>query len=185
MNATPQKKPTVWNALLGIFFLMLGAYCVWVARLDAARHIIRHGSYKTGYAPIYPWQDLGFGIGLRSVHFQHILENKPATDWFEVLSENYMDTGGRPLHVLDQVAERYPVVLHGVSLSVGSKDPVNFEYLKKLKTLRIMGSDLSGADFAVLAPLTGLKELNVYTSKVNEKSLAALKKSLPKLQVTK
>ena len=68
----------------------------------------------------YP--DLGFGIGLRSVHFEHILQNHPAIDWFEVLSENYLDTGGRPLHVLDQVAERYPLVMHGVSLSVGSTD---------------------------------------------------------------
>jgi len=79
--------------------------------------------------------DLGFGIGLRSVHFQHILQNNPTIDWFEVLSENYLDTGGRPLHVLDQVAERYPVVLHGVSLSVGSTDAVNFDYLRKLKAL--------------------------------------------------
>jgi uncharacterized protein (UPF0276 family) len=81
----------------------------------------------------YP--DLGFGIGLRSVHYEHVLNNKPLIDWFEILSENYMDTGGRPLHVLDQVAERYPVVLHGVSLSVGSTDPVDFDYLKKLKAL--------------------------------------------------
>jgi uncharacterized protein (UPF0276 family) len=81
----------------------------------------------------YP--DLGFGIGLRSVHFDYILKNNPAIDWFEVLSENYLDTGGRPLYVLDQVAERYPVVLHGVSLSVGSTDPVNFDYLGKLKAL--------------------------------------------------
>jgi len=81
----------------------------------------------------YP--DLGFGIGLRSVHFDYILKNNPAIDWFEVLSENYLDTGGRPSHVLDQVADRYPVVLHGVSLSVGSTDPVNFDYLRKLKAL--------------------------------------------------
>ena len=81
----------------------------------------------------YP--DLGFGIGLRSVHFEHILKNSPTIDWFEILSENYLDTGGRPLHIVDQVAERYPVVLHGVSLSVGSTDPVNFDYLKKLKDL--------------------------------------------------
>ena len=81
----------------------------------------------------YP--DLGFGIGLRSVHFEHILKNNPTIDWFEVLSENYLDTGGRPLHVLDQVAERYPVVLHGVSLNVGSTDPLDFEFLKKLKAL--------------------------------------------------
>jgi uncharacterized protein (UPF0276 family) len=81
----------------------------------------------------YP--DLGFGIGLRSVHYEHVLTNTPPVDWFEILSENYMDTGGRPLHVLDQVAARYPVVLLGVSLSVGSTDPIDFEYLKKLKAL--------------------------------------------------
>ncbi|MBM3734436.1 MAG: DUF692 domain-containing protein [Acidobacteria bacterium] len=81
----------------------------------------------------YP--DLGFGVGLRTVHFPYILNQHPRVDWFEILSENYMDTGGRPLYVLDQVAERYPVVLHGVSMSVGSTDPVNFEYLRKLKSL--------------------------------------------------
>ena len=66
----------------------------------------------------YP--DLGFGIGLRTVHYEHILANRPKIDWFEVLSENYLDTGGRPLSILDQIAEHYPVVLHGVSMSVGS-----------------------------------------------------------------
>jgi uncharacterized protein (UPF0276 family) len=79
--------------------------------------------------------DLGIGIGLRTVHFPHILSQKPAVDWFEVLSENFMDSGGRPLWVLDQVAERYPVVLHGVSLSIGGSDPLDFEYLKRLKAL--------------------------------------------------
>lgn len=79
--------------------------------------------------------DLGIGVGLRTVHFPHILSQKPDVDWFEVLSENFMDTEGRPLHVLDQVVERYPVVLHGVSLSIGSTDPLDFEYLKKLKSL--------------------------------------------------
>ncbi|MBN8731615.1 MAG: DUF692 domain-containing protein [Acidobacteria bacterium] len=79
--------------------------------------------------------DLGFGIGLRTVHFPHILADWPEMDWFEILSENFMDTGGRPAYVLDRVAERYPVVMHGVSMSVGSTDPVNFEYLKKLKAL--------------------------------------------------
>lgn len=79
--------------------------------------------------------DLGFGIGLRTVHFPHILAEWPEMDWFEILSENFMDTGGRPAYVLDRVAERYPVVMHGVSMSVGSTDPVNFEYLTKLKAL--------------------------------------------------
>ena len=76
--------------------------------------------------------DLGVGVGLRPVHFGHILSSQPEVDWFEVLSENYMDTGGRPLHVLDQIVERYPVALHGVSLSIGSTDPLNREHLTKL-----------------------------------------------------
>ena len=79
--------------------------------------------------------DLGFGVGLRSVHYPHILSRHPRVDWFEILSENYMDTGGRPLFVLDKVAEEYPVVLHGVSMSVGSTDPLDWDYLRKLKVL--------------------------------------------------
>jgi hypothetical protein len=79
--------------------------------------------------------DLGVGIGLRPVHFGQILSSSPPIDWFEVLSENYMDTGGRPLFLLDRVVERYPVALHGVSLSVGSTDPLDRDYLRKLKEL--------------------------------------------------
>jgi uncharacterized protein (UPF0276 family) len=79
--------------------------------------------------------DLGIGVGLRTVHFPHILKNHPPVDWFEILSENFMDTGGRPIWVLDQVVERYPVALHGVSLSIGSTDPLNLDYLRKLKAL--------------------------------------------------
>ncbi|MEX0880455.1 MAG: DUF692 domain-containing protein [Thermoanaerobaculia bacterium] len=79
--------------------------------------------------------DLGVGVGLRTVHYPHVLEKKPEVDFFEVLSENYMDTGGRPLWVLDQVAERYPIVMHGVSMSIGSVDPLNFTHLTKLKKL--------------------------------------------------
>jgi len=79
--------------------------------------------------------DLGIGIGLRTVHYGDILGRRPAIDWFEVISENYMDTGGRPVYVLDQVAERYPVVLHGVSLGIGNTDPINLEHLTKLKAL--------------------------------------------------
>ena len=79
--------------------------------------------------------DLGVGVGLRTVHYAHILEKKPDVDFFEILSENYMDTGGRPQWVLEQVAERYPVVLHGVSLSIGGSDPLDRDYLRKLKSL--------------------------------------------------
>jgi len=79
--------------------------------------------------------DLGIGVGLRTVHFSHILANRPAVDWFEILSENFLDTGGRPMWVLDQIAERYPVALHGVSMGIGNTDPLDLDYLQKLKAL--------------------------------------------------
>jgi uncharacterized protein (UPF0276 family) len=78
---------------------------------------------------------LGFGVGLRSAHFPHLLQERPAVDWLEIISENYMDSRGRPRYVLDQLAERYPVVMHGVSLSIGSSDPLDFAYLRNLKRL--------------------------------------------------
>jgi uncharacterized protein (UPF0276 family) len=78
---------------------------------------------------------LGFGVGLRSVHFSHILREWPAVDWFEIISENFLDSAGRPRYVLEQIAERYPVVMHGVSLSIGSTEPLDFDYLTKLRRL--------------------------------------------------
>ena len=66
--------------------------------------------------------DLGLGVGLRTVHFPYILEHQPEVDWFEIISENFMDSRGRPRYVLEQIAERYPIVMHGVSLSIGSRE---------------------------------------------------------------
>ncbi|MBV1923951.1 MAG: DUF692 domain-containing protein, partial [Flavobacteriaceae bacterium] len=80
-------------------------------------------------------KNLGLGLGLRSQHFNHILEHNPPVDWFEIISENFMDSFGRPRHILHQIAEKYPVVMHGVSMSIGSIDPLDFDYLKKLKAL--------------------------------------------------
>ena len=79
--------------------------------------------------------DYGVGIGLRIPHYQHIFEKKPVVDWFEIISENFMVDGGRPLHVLDQILERYRVVQHGVSMYFGSAEPLNREHLRRLKTL--------------------------------------------------
>ncbi len=80
--------------------------------------------------------DLGLGLGLRTPHFPHILAEKPDVDWFEIVSENFMNTGGRPMRVLDEIAERYPIVMHGVSLSIGTTDPIDFDYLRELRELR-------------------------------------------------
>ncbi len=86
-------------------------------------------------APRFDWPALGVGIGLRTVHYARVLADRPPVDWFEVITENYLATGGRPLHVLEQVAEHYPVVFHGVSLSIGSTDPLDRAYLSAVKEL--------------------------------------------------
>jgi uncharacterized protein len=79
--------------------------------------------------------DYGVGIGLRIPHYRHILEKKPVVNWFEVISENYMVDGGRPLSILDQILEQYRVVQHGVSMYFGSAEPLNREHLKRLRNL--------------------------------------------------
>jgi uncharacterized protein (UPF0276 family) len=81
------------------------------------------------------FQNPGFGLGLRTVHYDDILASRPRVDWFEALSENYMVPGGKPLYYLDRIRAEYPVVLHGVSLSIGSTDPLDLDYLKALKAL--------------------------------------------------
>src|ERR1700743_341716 len=78
---------------------------------------------------------LGFGLGLRVDHYESILVDNPRVDWFEALTENYLVPGGKPLDYLMRVRERYPLVLHGVSLSIGSTAPLNREYLSQVKAL--------------------------------------------------
>jgi uncharacterized protein (UPF0276 family) len=79
--------------------------------------------------------DLGLGVGLRNQHFSHLMRNDPEVDWFEIISENFMDNYGYARHVLERIAGLRPVVMHGVSLSVGSTDPLDRGYLKSLKAL--------------------------------------------------
>ena len=77
----------------------------------------------------------GFGLGLRRQHYETILAERPSVDWFEILTENYLVPGGKPLHYLDRIRALYPMVMHGVSLSIGSSDPLNRAYLAEVKTL--------------------------------------------------
>ena len=76
---------------------------------------------------------LGFGLGLRAPHFEQIIAEKPAVDWFEIISENYFVAGGKPWHYLNKIRADYPIVMHGVSMSIGSIDPINKDYLNQLK----------------------------------------------------
>ena len=81
------------------------------------------------------YTDYGVGIGLRIPHYRHIFERKPVVNWFEIISENFMCDGGRPLAMLDKILEQYRVVQHGVSMYFGSAEPLNRDHLKKLKRL--------------------------------------------------
>lgn len=78
---------------------------------------------------------LGFGLGLRPDYYEEILAKKPDLDWFEILTENYLIPGGKPLYYLDKIRNNYSIVMHGVSLSIGSTDPLDNDYLKQLKAL--------------------------------------------------
>ncbi len=77
----------------------------------------------------------GFGLGLRPVYYPEILASPQPVDWFEIISENYMVPGGRPLAMLDRIRADYPMRMHGVSLSLASTDPLDFDYLRALKKL--------------------------------------------------
>ncbi len=81
-------------------------------------------------------RSVGFGLGLRAPHYSQIVETRPAVGWFEILSENFMVPGGRPLHWLDRIRADYPVAMHGVSLSIGSTDPLDEDHLASLQRLQ-------------------------------------------------
>jgi uncharacterized protein len=115
--------------------------------------------------------NLGLGVGLRPVHFGYILENRPPVDWFEAISENFMDSQGRPRRILAQVAERYPVVIHGVSLSIGSTDPLDFSYLSKLKRLADATKAHWVSDHVCWTGVAGVNAHDLLPMPLNEASL--------------
>ncbi|HEU4578257.1 MAG TPA: DUF692 domain-containing protein [Polyangiaceae bacterium] len=90
----------------------------------------RRAGARSGSRP-----QLGFGVGLRAQHFRHVLERPIQVDWFEIISENFMDSQGWPSEVLRRLTRRFPVVPHGVSLSIGSADPLDGAYLERLRRL--------------------------------------------------
>lgn len=116
---------------------------------------------------------LGLGIGLRPAHFDAIFATWPEIDWFEIISENFMLEGGKPLYHLERILERYPVVQHGVNLAIGSPDPLDWDYLASLKRLtkltktpwlsdHLCWGRLPGAHYHDLLPLPYTKEVIDY-----------------------
>jgi uncharacterized protein (UPF0276 family) len=119
--------------------------------------------------------NLGIGIGLRPQHYKEIFQSEKIIDWFEIISENFMVDGGAPLAMLDKILERYPVVQHGVSLAIGSPDPLDYDYLKKLKNLarktktpwisdHLSWGRLEGSHFHDLLPLPYTQEVVNYVA---------------------
>lgn len=119
--------------------------------------------------------NLGIGLGLRIPHYKAIFQTEPEVDWFEIISENFMCEEGRPKRVLDWILERYPVVQHGVSLAIGSPTPLDFDYLKELKTLahytktpwvsdHLCWGRLPGAHYHDLLPLPYTEEVITYVA---------------------
>lgn len=115
---------------------------------------------------------LGLGVGLRNAHFDHILREQPSVGWFEAISENFMDSGGRPRRVLRQIAERYPVVLHGVSMSIGSTDPLSLDYLRRLKRLADEVSARWVSDHLCWTGVLGLNSHDLLPLPLNEAVLS-------------
>jgi uncharacterized protein len=119
--------------------------------------------------------NLGIGIGFRIPHYESIFQEKPDIDWFEIISENFMVEGGKPLQYLEKLLDLYPVVQHGVSLAIGSPDPLDFDYLKRLKALakktktpwisdHLCWGRLEGAHYHDLLPLPYTKEVINYVA---------------------
>ena len=111
------------------------------------------------------------GIGLRTVHFNEILRDQPKIDFFEILSENFLDTGGRPSFILDKIASRYPIVMHGVSMNIGSLDPLDFDYLRKLKALAQRVNALWVSDHLCWTGVGGRNTHDLLPLPLNEETL--------------
>ena len=126
--------------------------------------------------------NLGLGLGLRHQHFDFILRHQPPVDWFEIISENFMDSGGRPRYVLRQIAERYPIVMHGVSLSIGSTDPLNFEYLKRLKRLADETQAVWVSDHLCWTGILGINSHDLLPVPLNEESLKHVCQRIDRVQ---
>ena len=120
-------------------------------------------------------KNLGFGLGLRSEHYDDLLPKHPQVDWLEIISEGFLLDGGKSLETLEDFRKEYPIVAHGVSLSIGSVDPLDQHYLKKLKKLldtlncpwfseHLCWSQFGNAHLHNLMPLPYTKEIALYVA---------------------
>lgn len=129
----------------------------------------------TSCPPRLGYPDLGDGVGLRDPHFTHLMSTDPAdwgVDWFEILSENFLDHRGYAAHVLERVAAHRPVVMHGVSLSIGSADPIDTAYLDKLADLAARVKPVWISDHLCWTGIAGTNSHDLLPMPLTETSLA-------------
>ena len=124
-------------------------------------------------------RNLGFGLGLRTEHYEAILADRPSLGFLEALTENYLVPGGKPLHYLDRFRALYPIVLHGVSLSIGSAAPLNREYLK---ALRALAQRIEPAWISDHLCWTGVDGINLHDLMPLPYTEAALKHLVPRVR---
>ena len=127
----------------------------------------------------------GFGLGLRTAHYAEILAATPATsgvDWFEILSENYMGGGGKPLAMLDQIRRDYPMVMHGVSMSIGTIEGPSADYLRDLKRLADRVQPLWISDHLCWTGVHGLNMHDLFPLPYTEEALAAVVRNVRRVQ---
>ncbi len=125
---------------------------------------------------------LGYGVGLRTQHFPYLLAQPARVDWLEIISENFIDSGGRPRHVLHQLAERYPIVMHGVSMSIGSTDPLNRNYVQRVKRLADEIQAVWVSDHLCWTGVAGVNTHDLLPLPLNEESLRHVVKRVATVQ---
>ena len=129
------------------------------------------GEAHDGRPPRRGLPNLGLGVGLRNQHFPYLMSHEPAVEWFEIISENFIDNYGYARRVLERVASLRPVVMHGVSLSVGSTDPLDWSYLKDLKALAEFVRPAWVSDHLCWTGVAGVNTHDLLPMPLNEESL--------------
>ncbi|MFG2004332.1 DUF692 domain-containing protein [Spirillospora sp. NPDC048911] len=121
-------------------------------------------------------------MGLRTSHLPYVVSAWPRVDWFEIISENFMDSGGYPRHALGQIAERYPLVMHGVSLSIGSTDPLDIGYLRRLRRLATAIGARWTSDHVCWTGVAGVNTHQLLPIPFTERSLRHLARRISRVQ---
>ena len=129
------------------------------------------------------FKNLGFGVGLRSTHFPYLMKHTdPLVDWFEIISENFMGNHGYARHVLEQLKAKRPIVMHGVSMNIGSSDPLNWQYLNKLKELADYVQPKWISDHLCWTGIAGINTHDLLPLPLTEESLHHVAKRVCEIQ---